>query len=175
MLSVVCTISSLVFFFLIQTGLYWYIQNEVIDLFCWNYLSVKVISLESLVPDHLFQALEWNRVNQSSLANFIDIIQKWMFTVIYWMEHRAPNGGARESTQRAEGICNPIGGTAIWTNQYPRARVSNCICIRRWPSLPSLEREAHCSCKLYMPQYRGTPRPRSGSEWVGEQGRGLLG
>jgi hypothetical protein len=24
-----------------------------------------------------------------------------------------PNGGARESTQRAEGVCNPIGGTAI--------------------------------------------------------------
>jgi len=25
--------------------------------------------------------------------------------------------------------------------------------------------------KLYMPQYRGKPGPRSGSEWVGEQGR----
>jgi hypothetical protein len=24
-------------------------------------------------------------------------IQKWMLTVLYWMEHRAPNGGARES------------------------------------------------------------------------------
>jgi hypothetical protein len=40
-------------------------------------------------------------------------VQKWMFTVIYWMEHRAPNGGARESTQGAEGVCNPIGGTTI--------------------------------------------------------------
>jgi hypothetical protein len=29
------------------------------------------------------------------------------------MEHRAPNGGARESTQEAEGVCNPIGGTTI--------------------------------------------------------------
>jgi hypothetical protein len=27
------------------------------------------------------------------------------------MDHRAPNGGARESTQGAKGICNPIGGT----------------------------------------------------------------
>jgi hypothetical protein len=42
-----------------------------------------------------------------------------MLTVIYWMEHRAPNGGARESTHGAEGVCNPIGGTKIWTNQYP--------------------------------------------------------
>jgi hypothetical protein len=41
-------------------------------------------------------------------------IQKWMLTVIYRMEHRALNGGARESTQGAEGVCNPIGGTTIW-------------------------------------------------------------
>jgi hypothetical protein len=35
------------------------------------------------------------------------------------MDHRAPNGGARESTQGAKGNCNPIGGTTILTNQYP--------------------------------------------------------
>jgi hypothetical protein len=39
--------------------------------------------------------------------------QKWMLTVSYWMEHRAPNGGARESTKGAKGICNHIGRTAI--------------------------------------------------------------
>jgi hypothetical protein len=54
----------------------------------------------------------------------------------------------------------------------PRARVSSCICSRRWPSWPSLGREAPWSSQLYMPQYRGKPGPRSGSEWVGEQGRG---
>jgi hypothetical protein len=27
--------------------------------------------------------------------------------------HRVPSGGARESTQGAEGVCNPIGGTTI--------------------------------------------------------------
>jgi hypothetical protein len=32
-----------------------------------------------------------------------------MLTVSYWMDHRAPNGGARESTQGAKGVCNPIG------------------------------------------------------------------
>jgi hypothetical protein len=73
------------------------------------------------------------------------------------MDHRAPNGGARESTQGAKGICNPIGGTTLWTNQYPGALDSSCICIKRWPSRPSLEREAHWTRKLYMPQYRGTP------------------
>jgi hypothetical protein len=101
--------------------------------------------------------------------------QKWMLTVSYWMDHRAPNGGARESTQGAKGICNPIGGTTIWTNQYPGARDSSCICIKRWPNRPSLEREAHWSCKLYMPQYRGTPGPKSGSGWVGEWGGGGYG
>jgi hypothetical protein len=40
-------------------------------------------------------------------------MQKWMLTVSYWMDHRAPNGGARESTQGAEGVCNRIGGTTI--------------------------------------------------------------
>jgi hypothetical protein len=55
---------------------------------------------------------------------------------------------------------------------------SSCICIKGWPSWPSLEREAHWTCKLYMPQYRGTPGPKRGSGWVGEwEGEygGLLG
>jgi hypothetical protein len=36
-----------------------------------------------------------------------------MLTVIYWMEHRVPSEGARERTQGAEGVCNPIQGTTI--------------------------------------------------------------
>jgi hypothetical protein len=36
-----------------------------------------------------------------------------MFTVTYSMEHRATIGEARESTQGAEGLYNPIGGTTI--------------------------------------------------------------
>jgi hypothetical protein len=46
------------------------------------------------------------------------------YTVSYWMDHRAPSGGARESNQGAKGICNPIGGTTIWTTQYPPELVS---------------------------------------------------
>jgi hypothetical protein len=86
------------------------------------------------------------------------------------MDHRAPNGGARESTQGAKGICNPIGGSTLWTNQYSGALDSSCIYIKRWPSRPSLEREAHWTHKLYMPQYRGTPGPKRGSGRVGEWG-----
>jgi hypothetical protein len=47
---------------------------------------------------------------------------------------------------------------------------SSCICIKRWPSRPSLEREAHWTGKLYMPQYRGTPGPKNGNGRVGELG-----
>jgi hypothetical protein len=36
-----------------------------------------------------------------------------MLIVSYWMEHRAPSGGARESTQGPKGVCKPIGGTTI--------------------------------------------------------------
>jgi hypothetical protein len=38
---------------------------------------------------------------------------KWMLTVSYWMDHRAPNGGARESIQGAKEICNPLGATTL--------------------------------------------------------------
>jgi hypothetical protein len=64
-----------------------------------------------------YSCLEWDYASAWQ-------IQKWMLTVIYRMEHRAPNGGATENTQEAEGVCNPIGGTTIWTNQYP---LSSCL------------------------------------------------
>jgi hypothetical protein len=54
--------------------------------------------------------------------------------------------------------------------QYRGDFDSSCICIKRRPSRPSLEREAHWTCKLYMPQYRGTPGPKSRNGWVGEWG-----
>jgi hypothetical protein len=38
-----------------------------------------------------------------------------------------------------------------------------------------LQREAHWTCKLYMPQYRGTPGPKRGSGWVGDWGGGYGG
>ena len=40
-------------------------------------------------------------------------IQKRMLTVIYKMQHRTPNGEARECTQVAVGVCNLIGVTTI--------------------------------------------------------------
>jgi hypothetical protein len=52
----------------------------------------------------------------------------------------------------------------------PRARVSSCICSRSWPSQPSFGRETPWSCKLYMPQCRGTQEVRVGG-WVEEGGR----
>jgi hypothetical protein len=79
--------------------------------------------------------------------------------------------------QNLAGMCNSV---CIWwaimgwisgLSSAPRARVSSCICSKRWPSQPSLRRAASWFCKLYMHQYRGMPGPRSGSGWVREQGR----
>jgi hypothetical protein len=76
-------------------------------------------------------------------------IQKWMLTVIYWMEHRSPNESSRESTQGAKGVCNLIGGTKIWTNQHsPRACVSSCVCSRGWHIRPSMRGEAFGCAKI---------------------------
>jgi hypothetical protein len=36
-----------------------------------------------------------------------------MLTVTYWVEPRASNEGARDSTQVVKGVGNPIGGTTI--------------------------------------------------------------
>jgi hypothetical protein len=70
------------------------------------------------------------------------------------------------------------GSETLYVEQYeltstPRARISSCICSRRWPSRPSLGREAPWYCKLYMPQYRVIPGPRNRSGWLGEQGGGV--
>jgi hypothetical protein len=37
----------------------------------------------------------------------------------HWTESRVPNGGARGRTERAEGVCNPIGEATMSTNKYP--------------------------------------------------------
>ena len=97
-------------------------------------------------------------------------MSKALSTVSYWMDHRAPNGGARESTQGAKGICNPIGGTTLWANQYPGALDSSRICIKRWPSRPSTERGPLDLQTLYAP-VQGNARAKKG-EWVG---RGVVG
>jgi hypothetical protein len=45
------------------------------------------------------------------------------------MEHRIPNEGARESIQGAKGVCSPIGGGTIWTNQY----LQSCLGLNHRP------------------------------------------
>jgi hypothetical protein len=88
-------------------------------------------------------------------------IQRLMLTVIHWTEHRVPNEGARERTQRAEEVSSSIGGTTISTNQISSpllpdlpgtkipakqytwsTQVSSCICSRGWPCWTSMEGEA---------------------------------
>jgi hypothetical protein len=66
--------------------------------------------------------------------------------------------------------CTLYLAATLWTNQYPWALDSSCLCIKRWPSRPSLERDAHWTGKLYMPQYRGMPGPKNENGRLGECG-----
>jgi hypothetical protein len=71
------------------------------------------------------------------------------------------------------------GSAALWVEkQYeltstPRACIYSCMCSRRWPSLPSLGREAPWYCKLYMyAPVQGNARAKK-QRWVGRgAGRG---
>jgi hypothetical protein len=87
------------------------------------FTSCLVISTISLLPGHLHsKVLSWASIfiiaTQLLLLSLIQEIQQKVgcfiyVTVSYGMDHRAPNGGARESTQGAKGVYNPIGGTII--------------------------------------------------------------
>jgi hypothetical protein len=55
----------------------------------------------------------WEMQIKTTLKFHFTPVRMAKITVNYWMEHRAPNGGARESTQGAKGVCNPIGATII--------------------------------------------------------------
>lgn len=102
-LIVVYIISSLIY--LIQTCLYWYIHNEAIECFCCyqNHSCNKVISLGSCMPDYLLYALEWKRVIQSPLANFID-----------WNEKSSDKRGTKNTEMKLKGNPN-FGGLRGWS------------------------------------------------------------
>jgi hypothetical protein len=102
-----------------------------------------------------------------------------MLTVIYWMEHRAPKEGARESTQGAKGVGNPIGGSTNELTSTFQNFVSSCICSRGWPSRPSVGGEALGLEKIICPstgECQGQEAGVSGlGSRVGAGYRGLLG
>jgi hypothetical protein len=129
--------------------------------------SLKVSLLDLRVPD----------------PSWLRVIMKNCCTTIGWagrqgktfscLGKKLGEMGEEENHHNSEGEGLNVRAEEKKANSHtPGAHVSSSICIRRWPSWPSVEREAHWSCKLYMPQYRGTPGPRPGSglvgEWVGE-------
>jgi hypothetical protein len=79
-----------------------------------------------------------------------------MLAANHWTEHVVSNGGVRERTELAEGVCTPIGRTAIPTNQatqssqglnhqpkstYGGTHDSSHIYSRGWPCQTSVGRE----------------------------------
>jgi hypothetical protein len=91
-----------------------------------------------------------------------------MLTVIYWMEHRIPNEGARESPQGAKGVCKPIGGTSIQSNQLPPSpRAVSLVAYVAEDGLVSHQWEERplVLLRLYAP-VQGNARARKW-EWMG--------
>jgi hypothetical protein len=104
-------------------------------------------------------------------------IQKRMLIAIHWT--RVPNEGARERTQGAQGVCSPIGGITIWTNQYPQSSLglnhqpksthggthgSSCICNRGGLVGHQWEERPLVLWRLYAPVWGNA---RTGKqEWV---------
>ena len=72
--------------------------------------SKQVKELNKIIQD---LKMKKETIKKSQRETTLEIENLGKLTVIYRMEHRAPNGGARESIQGAEGVCNPIGGTTI--------------------------------------------------------------
>jgi hypothetical protein len=71
-------------------------------------------------------------------------------SVIYWMEHGAPNGGGKVPKELK------VSATLYVEQQYqltstPRTCVSNCTCSRGWPSRMSMRGEALCLVKIMCP------------------------
>jgi hypothetical protein len=81
-------------------------------------------------------------------------MQMKMLKTNHWTEQGFPNEEVREGTEGAEGVCNPIGRTAVPTNQnyqdlnyQPKSthggtHGSSCICSRGWPCGASMGEEA---------------------------------
>jgi hypothetical protein len=74
---------------------------------------MKVISVNLIFIPHAAIQFDQYFYGKNPIFFPVCIFAFWMLTVIYRMKRRAPNGEARESTQGAEGVCNPIGGTTI--------------------------------------------------------------
>jgi hypothetical protein len=94
-----------------------------------------------------------------------------MLTISYWINHKAPNRGSRESTQGAKGICNPIGGTTISTNQYPLELVSLAAYVSEDGLVGISGKRGPLVEQTLYASVQGNTRAKNW-EWVG---RGIVG
>jgi hypothetical protein len=88
------------------------------------------------------------------------------------MDHRAPNGGARESIQGAK-----RSATLSEEQHYELTSTPELLTLAAYVSKDDLVghhwKERPIGQANYMPQYRGTPGPKNGNGWVGERGEGV--
>jgi hypothetical protein len=106
-----------------------------------------------------------------------------MLAANHQSEHGDPNGGVRGMTERAEGVCNPIGRTTVLTkgntqssqglNHQPKSSLggihaSSCLCSRGLSYLESVGEEALGPVKICCLSIGWWGRSWLADEWVGE-------
>ena len=69
---------------------------------CYRYVRDHCYSYGVQLSSNMYLTMKFHYKNEYSVSLFS-----------FCFHDLAPNGGARESTQGAGGICNPIGGTTI--------------------------------------------------------------
>jgi hypothetical protein len=85
-----------------------------------NLLYLSNIGFHRVAEEFCGQLAEFHSLERIQSLFFLTLSLFILLKVIFFIcdvflkcRLVAPNGGARESTQGAEGVCNPIGGTTI--------------------------------------------------------------
>jgi hypothetical protein len=106
--------------------------------FLGSYLAPSILSISPYTVQHSLNSLKWLievgfmparfcwrdpviAVSYEAMSVPGKYRSGWSQPSIRWNTEPPMEKLERESTLGAEGICNTIGGTTIWTNQYPQS------------------------------------------------------
>ena len=96
----------------------------------------------------------------------------WMLAAESQSEARDPNGGVKGRIEGAEGVCNPIGGTTISTNQMSQSSQGLNHYQRVHVEEPMAQ--LHMKQRMALSVINGMGYPWSREGWM-LQHRGILG
>jgi hypothetical protein len=87
-------------------------------------MDYPIISLQTLTPLHTLERFCWKDPDIAVSCEAMRGLANTEVDAHSQLLDESQGPQWRESTQGAKGVCNPIGGTTIWTIQYPLELVS---------------------------------------------------